>query len=152
MWLVDLAEERSMIGCYRCPITVNCPITTAHNDKWRIKQLIHQSHLGNLYWLWFKCVLHVTVVLKVLSSNDHAFPMGLYINKSAKPLVSGHFAAWSDRSKSVRPRQKWLHSPWHNLVLSAYMLSSIGMKTTCDVRTYVDSSLFFWHNTGNART
>ena len=69
--------------------------------------------------------------------------MGLYINKSAKPLVSGHFAAWSDRSKSVRPRQKWLHSPWHNLVLSAYMLSLIGMKTTCDVRTYVDSSFFF---------
>ena len=69
--------------------------------------------------------------------------MGLYINKSAKPLVSGHFAAWSDRSKSVRPRQKWLHSPWHNLVLSAYMLSSIGMKTTCDVRNYVDSSFFF---------
>ena len=34
-------------------------------------------------------------------------------------------------------------TPWHNLVLSAYMLSSIGMKTTCDVRTYVDSSFFF---------
>ena len=34
-------------------------------------------------------------------------------------------------------------TPWHNLVSSAYMLSSIGMNTTCNVQTYVDSSLFF---------
>ena len=50
-WLGGLG---SMIGYFNCPITVNCPITTLQNDKWIIKQLMHQSHLRKLQWLWLK--------------------------------------------------------------------------------------------------
>ena len=50
-WLGGLG---SMIGYFNCPITANCRITALQNDKWKIKQLMHQSHLRKLQWLWLK--------------------------------------------------------------------------------------------------
>ena len=49
---VDLVWLPALIVRY----TANCPITTIQNDKWKIKQLIHQSRLRKLQWLWLLLV------------------------------------------------------------------------------------------------
>ena len=57
LWLLDLAEWTWYdwlihVSYYKCPITANFPSTVfdykCKNDWWKIKQLMHQSHLRKL--------------------------------------------------------------------------------------------------------
>ena len=57
IWLKGL----NMIGCFNCVITgvwllptvrLHCLIATLQNDLWKIKQLLHKSHLRKLQWVW----------------------------------------------------------------------------------------------------
>ena len=39
LWLVDLVEGLSIIGCFNCPITANCPMTLSDYSctEWLVK-------------------------------------------------------------------------------------------------------------------
>ena len=51
-FLIDRCQirvKKSFKVCLEaCPMTANCQITIVQNDKWKIKQLMHQSHLRKL--------------------------------------------------------------------------------------------------------